>query len=101
VTTIIVLFNLKAGVDRAVYERWAKETDLPIVKALRSVDGFDVLRTAGLLPGGESPYQYVEIIRVNNLQAFGADLASETVQRVAAEYREFADAPLFIKTEAL
>jgi len=101
VTTIIVLFNLKAGVDRAVYERWARETDLPIVNRLRSVDGFEVLRTAGLLSGGEAPYQYVEIIRVNDMQAFGADVASETVQRVAAEYREFADAPLFIKTEAL
>jgi len=33
VTTIIVLFGLKAGVDRAVHERWARETDLPIVDA--------------------------------------------------------------------
>jgi len=28
-------------------------------------------------------------------------VASATVQRVAAEYREFADGPLFIQTEAL
>jgi hypothetical protein len=101
VTTIIVLFNLKPGVDRAAYERWARETDLPIVNQLRSVDGFEVLRTAGLLSGGAAPYAYVEIIRVNDMQAFGQDVASATVQRVAAEYREYADAPLFIQTEAL
>jgi len=33
--------------------------------------------------------------------ARGADLASATLQRVAAEYRQFADTPLFILTEAL
>jgi hypothetical protein len=100
-TTIIALFSLKPGVDRAAYERWARETDLPIVRHLDSVDGFEVLRTAGLLAGGPAPYQYVEIIRVNDMEAFGRDLASATVQRVAAEYGEFADAPLFIQTEAL
>ena len=100
-TTIVVLFNLKPGVDRAAYERWARETDLPIVNELRSVDSFEVLRTAGLLSGGAAPYDYVEIIRVNDMPAFGQDVASATVQRVAAEYREFADAPLFIQTEAL
>ena len=100
-TTIIVLLNLKPGVDRATYERWARETDLPVVRQLRSVDSFEVLRTVGLLAGGEAPYQYVEIIRVNDMQAFGRDVASEAVQRVAAEYREFADAPLFIQTDAL
>jgi REDY-like protein HapK len=101
VGTIIVLFNLKPGVDRAAYERWARDTDLPIVNGLESVDGFEVLRTAGLLSGGAAPYQYVEIIRVNDMQAFGRDLASDDIQRVAAEYRDFADAPLFIASEAL
>jgi hypothetical protein len=100
-TTIIVLFSLKPGADRATYERWARETDLPVVKQLRSVDGFEVLRTAGLLSGGVAPYEYVEILRVNDMREFGQDLASATLQRVAAEYREFADAPLFIQTEAL
>jgi hypothetical protein len=101
VTTIIVLFNLKPGVERAVYERWARDTDLPVVRQLRSVDSFEVLRSAGLLGGGAAPYQYIEIIRVNDMQAFDRDIASHTVQRVAAEYREFADAPAFIQTDAL
>jgi hypothetical protein len=101
VTTIIGLFNLKAGAGRDEYERWARGTDLPIVNALPSVASFEVLRAAGLISGGAAPYEYVEIIRVNDMQAFGADLASQTVQRLAAEYRQFADEPLFILTEAL
>ncbi len=100
-STIVVLFNLKPGVDRADYERWARATDLPIVNALPSVDRFEVLRSAGLLAGGDAPYQYVEFIRVKDMSAFRNDIASETIQRVAAEYRQFADNPVFILTNPL
>ena len=101
-TTIVVLFNLKDGVDDAAYEHWARERDLPTVNALASVDQFEVLRCAGLLMGdAQPPYAYIELIRVNNMEKFGADVASEAVQKVAAEFGEFADNPLFILTEAL
>ena len=42
--TIIVLFNLKPGVDPGRYEAWARSTDLPIVRGLPAVQGFDVHR---------------------------------------------------------
>ena len=44
-TTIIVLFNLKSGVSRSAYEAWAKETDLKTVRALNSIDRFDVFES--------------------------------------------------------
>jgi len=101
-TTIVVLFNLKSGVDVAQYEQWARDRDLPTVNGLASVDQFEVLRSAGLLMGeGEPPYGYVELIRVNDMDKFGADVSSEAVQKVAAEFGQFADNPLFIMTEAL
>lgn len=100
-TTIIILFKLRPGVERADYERWAREVDLPEVRRLRSVDGFEVLRAAGLLSGGASPYDYCEILRVNDMTVFAQELASATLQQVAEQYRQFADAPLFIRTEAL
>ncbi len=101
-TTIVVLFNLKSGADAARYEQWARERDLPTVNGLASVDQFEVLRSAGLLMSdAEPPYAYVELIRVNDMEKFGADVSSEAVQNVAAEFGEFADNPLFILTEAL
>lgn len=101
-TTIVVLFNLKPGTDSSVYEEWARARDLPTVNALDSVDQFEVLRSAGLLMSDAAPpYAYVELIRVNNMDKFGADVASEAVQKVAAEFGEFADQPLFILTEAI
>jgi hypothetical protein len=99
---IVVLFNLKEGVEPGAYEQWARKTDIPGVRALVSVDDFTVYRATGLLGSdGKPPYQYVEIIDVNDMERFGIDAAGEAVQRVAAEFRTFADNPQFIVTERL
>ena len=99
---IIVLFNLKPGADPDAYENWARTTDIPGVNALPSVRDFQVHRATGLL-GSDAPppYAYVEVIDITDMEAFGADAAGETVQKVAAEFRQFADNPQFILTETL
>lgn len=100
--TVIVLFNLKPGVSREAYEAWARGSDLPVVNGLASVEKFEVLKASGLL-GSEArpPYEYVEIIRVPDMAAFGADLSDPAVQAGAAQFQQFADNPLFILTSAL
>lgn len=100
--TVIVLFNLKPGTNRGDYERWARERDLPTVNALASVEGFEVLRSSGLLIGeGKPPYEYVEIMRVPDMAAFGEDLSGPAVQAGAAQFQQFADNPVFILTQSL
>ena len=98
---IIVLFNLKPGVAVADYEKFARETDLPIVNALPSVRRFEVLKSQGLLSGGAAPYQYIEIIDLESLEQLGKDTATETMKKVAATFRSMADEPQFILTESL
>lgn len=100
-TAIIVLFNLKPDADRSAYESWARGTDLPIVNNLGSVQKFEILKAQGLLGGGESPYQYIEVLRLHDVDGLLQELATETMQRVAAEFQSFADRPLFILTAAL
>lgn len=101
--TIVVLFNLKPGVSVERYEDWARATDLPTVNGLGSVERFEVLRSRGLLSGDEStPFQYVEILRVASVDALRADIvASPAMADVTRQFREFADAPVFIVTEPL
>jgi hypothetical protein len=100
--TIVVLFNLKPGVDRADYERWARESDLPLVNGLASVERFEVLKAGGVLGSeAKAPYEYVELIRVPDMAKFGKDVASELVQKGAAQFQQFADNPVFILTEHL
>lgn len=97
---LIVLFRLKPGADRAAYENWARQTDLPIVRNLSSVASFDLYRTRGLFGSGEpAPYEYVEVIRIADLDRFGGEVGSETMQKVAGEFRGFADNPLFMLAE--
>jgi hypothetical protein len=99
---IIVLFNLKQGTDQAEYERWARETDIPGVRGLGSCSDYQVYRATGLLGSDQrSPYAYIETIDIKGMDAFLGDVQSEIVQRLAAEFQNFADNPLFITTEAL
>lgn len=99
---IIVLFNLKQGVDPAQYEKWARETDIPGVRGLGSCSDFQVYRATGLFGSDEPPpYAYIETIDIKGMDAFLGDVQSEAVQKVAAEFQTLADNPLFITTEAL
>jgi REDY-like protein HapK len=99
---IIVLFNLLPGIGAAAYVEWAKKRDLPTVRALPSVDDFQVYRATGLLGSDATPpYAFIEIIDVGDMEGFGKDVASAAVQAVAAEFQTFADTPVFMLTEAL
>lgn len=99
---ILVLFNLKEGVDRAAYEAWARRSDMPAVRSLGSVDDYQVLRSTALFGSdAKPPYAYFEVIDVNDTDAFVEDVSGDVVQKLAAEFRQFADNPLFVTTEAL
>lgn len=99
---IIVLFNLLPDMDPGSYEKWARSTDIPGVRALGSIKDFQIYRATGILGSEDKPpYAYMEVIDVADMDAFGRDVATDAVQKVAAEFRSFADNPLFITTEAL
>lgn len=101
-TRIVVLFNLKAGVDPAVYEAWALSTDIPVVNGLDSIAAFSVHPTTGVLGSdAKPPYAYIEVIDIADMETFGADVASATMQKIAAEFQAFADNPTFIMTRTL
>lgn len=101
-TRIIALFNLKPGISAADYEAWAKSKDIPTVNGLKSVDEFAVFKSTGLL-GSEAkpPYAYVEIIDVNDMGQFGADVSTEAMQAIAGEFQAMADDLAFVLTDKL
>lgn len=100
--TLIVLFRLKPGADVAAYEAWAHSTDLPVVRKLPSVTGFEIFRSGSLLGSdARPPYDYVEMIEIREMTGFGADVATDTMRRVAGEFRQFADNPVFMLTERI
>lgn len=96
-TRIIVLLNLKPGKSHDDYVAWANSTDLPTVNALKSVESFELFKAEGLLNGDPSPYDYVEIIDVADMDLFRTETKTETMAAVAAQFRDWAT-PTFIKT---
>lgn len=99
---IICLFNLKDGANVSEYETWAQTIDIPGVNALSSVNGFSVHRATGLFGSDATPpYQYIEVIDITAMDPFVAEVTTETFQKVAAKFGEFADNPCFILTEDL
>lgn len=101
-TKIVALFNLKPGTSAEDYEAWARETDLPTVNGLKSVDSFEVFRATGLLGSdARPPYAYVEIIDVNDMGEFGDEVGSEAMQKVAAAFQGMVDDLVFITTDRL
>jgi hypothetical protein len=99
--TLIVLFNLKKKKTAVKkYEKWAQKTDVPNVKGLKSVDDFKVYRIGNILGTDKpSPYQYCEMIEVNDMNGLFADISTDTMKKVAAEFGEFAKNPLFVVAE--
>ena len=101
-TTIVVLFNLKSGVDRDEYETWARSVDIPSVRRLEGCGGFDVLRSEQLLDGSSGvPYAYVELIHVEDMDDFMGAVGEPGAQAVAAQFREFAEGATFMVTESI
>lgn len=99
---IIVLFNLKPGVSVVSYEQWARDSDIPGVRALKSVSSYHVQRATGILGSDQpSPYAYIEIIEIADMAQFGEEAAGPVVQALAADMRNYADDPVFITTDDL
>lgn len=101
-TKIVALFNLKPGVSVADYENWAKTKDIPTVNGLQSVDDFAVFKSTGLLGTDDKPpYAYIETIDVNDMDKFGGEVSTETMQAIAGEFQAMADDLVFIMTDKL
>lgn len=98
---VVVLFNLKPGIDFAAFEEWSRTRDIPGVRSLVSVDDFDVYRATGLLGGGTAPYQYIEIMDVADMDGLRADTAGAPSQALAREFLTYAEEPVYILTDPL
>lgn len=101
-TRILALFNLKSGVSIEDYENWAKTVDLPTVNGLGSIEKFEVFKSTGLLGSEDKPpYAYFETIDVADMDAFGTDVATEAMQKIAGEFQAMTEDLVFIMSDRL
>jgi hypothetical protein len=91
-TTMIVLVNLKEGVNPEDYERWVLEAYAPAVRELPSVGDWRDYRVMGLLGSDAAPpYSYVVTLEVVDLDQLGRDMAGAKMQGLLPELHRFAE----------
>lgn len=98
--TLLVLFDLRPGVDPGLFERHLAEADLPALRRLDSVDDVTLLRAGGLL-GSDAPppARYVEIVEVRDLERLVKDLATPERQAEAEALSAFVTPPSYLVCE--
>lgn len=88
---ILLLYRLKAGVDRESFERWLRETEQPLVSRLEAIESYAVTRLEEPSVGERPlPYEYVEVLEVRSLEAYRAGVADNPeVAPFLAEWEEY------------
>jgi hypothetical protein len=92
VPSMIVLVDLKEGVDPEDYERWVLESYAPAVRELPSVEDWRDYKATGLLGSDAAPpYRYVVTLDIRDLDQLGRDVASEGMQALLSELHDLAE----------
>jgi hypothetical protein len=91
VPSMIVLVDLKEGVNSEDYECWVLESYAPAVRKLPSVEDWRDYRVTGLL-GSDAvpPHQYIVTLEIRDLDRLGRDIASEEMRRLLSELHDLA-----------
>ncbi|HEX2728687.1 MAG TPA: hypothetical protein VHM16_02965 [Rubrobacteraceae bacterium] len=84
--TLIVLVDLRDGVNPEDYERWISESYRPAVMSLPSVDDW-----RGYRIGGDSPFRYVVTVEVNDAEQLGRDAETGEMRRLLGELGNYAE----------
>lgn len=89
---IIVLVDLKEGVDPEDYEIWVRDSYAPAILALDSVDEWRNYRATGLL-GTDSPppHHYVVVVDANDPERLRTETETAEFRRLLEELHGFAD----------
>ena len=70
---VFFLNRLHEGADPDEYEAWIRRVDYPVARAQGAITSYTVTRIEGLLSGvRESPYDYLEVIEITDLEEYRA-----------------------------
>lgn len=84
--TMIVLVDLKEGVNSEDYERWISQSYRPTVMRLPSVDDW-----RGYRVGGDPPFRYVVTVEVNDAEQLRRDAETREMRRLLGELGGYAE----------
>ena len=99
---VFFLNRLHEGADPAGYEAWIRRVDYPVARAQEAITSYTVTRIEGTLSGeGESPYDYLEVIEISDLEAYRALGDKPEFQQLLREWSEFVAEAVMIRGEVI
>ena len=100
-----VITTLKKGVDPAAYEKWLREYDYRVARALPSIISYTTHRIEGPITGAEhAGWHYIERIAVRDVEQYNKDIASPAGQELIRQlYEHYLERPknIFFWTESI
>jgi len=94
---VFFLNRLHDGVDPEEYEAWIRRVDYPIARAQGAIADYTVTRIEGTLSGeGESPYDYLEVIEITDLEEYRALGALPEFRQLLQEWSQYVSEAVMI-----
>jgi hypothetical protein len=99
---VFFLNRLHRGTDRDEYEAWIRRVDYPVARAQGAITRYTVTRIEGTLSGdGESPYDYLEVIEITDLEAYHALGSLPEFEQLLAEWSQYVAEAVMIHGEVI
>jgi REDY-like protein HapK len=99
---VFFLSKLREGVDRDEYEDWIRRVDYPVARAQGAIASYTVTRIEGTLSGeGESPYDYLEVIEITDLEAYRALGSLPEFEQLLREWSQYVAEAVMIHGEVV
>ena len=87
---VFFLNKLRKGVDPQEYEDWIRRVDYPVARAQGAIASYTVTRIEGTLSrDGESPYAYLEVIEVTDLESYRALASVPEFEELLQEWSRY------------
>jgi hypothetical protein len=99
---VFFLNRLHDGADPDEYEAWIRRVDYPVARAQDAITSYTVTRIAGPLSDeGESPYDYLEVIEITDLEAYRALGSLPEFEQLLQEWSQYVAEAVMIHGEVI
>ena len=98
---VFFLNRLHEHTDPAEYEAWIRRIDYPVARAQEAIRSYTVTRIEGTLDGGESPYDYLEVIEITDLDAYRALGRKPEFEQLLREWSAFVAEAVIVHGEEI
>ena len=90
--SLVVLVDLRPGVEPEEYEAFIRDRYAPVARSLPSIEEWCGYRATGLLASDAAPpRQYVVVVEIQGMDAFYRDVRDERMQALLVELHRYAE----------